>query len=605
MRIEIRRGREPRGLCDYLTREDKREPGRQQEDPIIHTNMLCADAEQLAEELRFSSDLNPRVQKSIAHYAISFPPGEDPTLKVKQQIIDDLLDGMGHKDCQFFAVEHYERIHKNDVHHLHIATSTIDLDGNWVDDAFDWLKAKNLERELELKYGLQYCPPRDLSERRNLTSGESRQEERTGQPCAKRQLWEVIDQAVEDTPSMPLLIARIKAQGYSVRFAEFEDGGKGVSFGAGDKFFKGRDLGAKYSFEGLQKYTAIDYQPERDDTLLRDLNQMNATQCQQLTESQRLEIEEVETYDYRSSPEYAAFKQQLPRYFFKKANEQQQRAEALGPILLELLEAADCTELNIPYSSYSLSIAGDHQIELSIGDATVATLGQTDNSWQVTTGKLGEDHLQSLFLHHRDFLDSIKNLKELREKLVQNPSKNAHSVLSNAELIEEFNQVFVGLEPLTLPQKEIEQEKVLVSPLQTEESVEQELVEVETEQEESEVETASQTQQTEEAEELQPIDPQSAQWLRATTLLDYTASRMENAEINGEKYQGQWTELTLSVLQKAPERVIAQGRYNVDSQSWEVLQSRISAENWADFNLSKTDINQEESLLRKQDNQVR
>ncbi|MEB3355732.1 MAG: hypothetical protein VKK04_03235, partial [Synechococcales bacterium] len=102
-----------------------------------------------------------------------------------------------------------------------------------------------------------------------------------GQVLAKDILRTALEAAVQDQPSMPLLMVRMKAQDYTMQFHEFRDG-KGVSFGAKGKFFKGRQLGDRYSFKGLHEYAGVSYWPERDDALLRQLNEWDAERCRVL-----------------------------------------------------------------------------------------------------------------------------------------------------------------------------------------------------------------------------------------------------------------------------------------------------------------------------------
>ncbi|BAS60427.1 mobilization protein BmgA (plasmid) [Leptolyngbya boryana IAM M-101] len=265
----------------YLLRTDKREKGREAENPIFHTNMFGETEQELTEELRFSSDQNGNVDRTYVQYKISFPPGETPDLQTKIGIVDDLLELRNHgQNCQFFAVEHFEKIDKRDVHHIHVLSSTVRLDGTWVDDAYERVKLKDVEREIELKRDLQYCPPKEKGERVNTSIAEVKLKEQ-GQTLTKDTLRNALDEAVADQPSMPLLMVRIKAQGYTMKFHEFDDG-RGVSFGAEGKYFKGRQLGDRFSFNGLYEYAGVDYQPERDDAMLRQLNAMNAQECQAL-----------------------------------------------------------------------------------------------------------------------------------------------------------------------------------------------------------------------------------------------------------------------------------------------------------------------------------
>lgn len=286
MRINVGRG-SGGSLNRYLLDEKKRAKGFELESPIFCTNMVGADVAELNAEFQLSADLRSDVKRTIAHYSISFPPGENPSLETKQAIVEDLLQEMGHQDCQFFAVEHHDQQHKRGVYHLHIASSTINLEGNWVSDKFERVRLKDIERTLELRHGLEYCPARAKGERRNLTTGESRQEERTGEPCAKRQLWEVLDNAIADKPDLPTALLRVRAAGVDVRFTEHEDGKKGLSFGLEGKHFPGKRLGDRYSFYGLQQYAELDYQSDRDDPILQAIEQLTPRQCEQQLQKQQ------------------------------------------------------------------------------------------------------------------------------------------------------------------------------------------------------------------------------------------------------------------------------------------------------------------------------
>ena len=305
MRIIVDRGRQPSSVIGYLLRTDKREKGREEENPVFYTNMFGKTEQEMTEELRFSADQNEQVERTYVQYKVSLPPGENPDLRIKIGIVDSLLTAQRHgQNCQFFAVEHFEKIDKHDVHHLHILASTIRLDGTWVDDSFERVKLKQVERDIELKWGLQYCPPRERGDRNSDPIREWKLREKLqaeGKTLLKDDLRGAINQALEDEPSMPLLMARLKAKGYSVQFHEFKDGGKGISYAVEGRAFKGRDLGDRYSFNGLHEYAGVNYQPERDDAMLRQLNQMSAEVCQavltqleQLASAQPLEREQAQ-----------------------------------------------------------------------------------------------------------------------------------------------------------------------------------------------------------------------------------------------------------------------------------------------------------------------
>jgi len=58
-------------------------------------------------------------------------------------------------------------------------------------------------------------------------------------------------------------------------------------------------LGDRFSFNGLHEYAGVDYQPERDDPMLRQLNQMSVEQCQAICNrnnqaEQELDLQEAD-----------------------------------------------------------------------------------------------------------------------------------------------------------------------------------------------------------------------------------------------------------------------------------------------------------------------
>ncbi len=155
MRIIVDRGGNAGSVLPYLLRVDKRQKGREEENPIFHTNMFGESAQELTEELRFSAGLNSRVERTYVQYKVSFPPGEDPDLVTKVGIVEALLAARGHgRNCQFLAVEHFEKVEKHDVHHFHVLASTVRLDGSWVDDSYERVRLKAVERAIEQEFGV-------------------------------------------------------------------------------------------------------------------------------------------------------------------------------------------------------------------------------------------------------------------------------------------------------------------------------------------------------------------------------------------------------------------------------------------------------------------
>jgi altronate dehydratase len=191
-----------------------------------------------------------------------------------------LLTEMGHDRCAYFAVQHHDQEHKRGVQHWHIVTATVNTANQWVNDSHNYSRLKAVERSLEDRFGLVACPARPVAAQKNLTTGEARRKERTGEVLPKEKLWTAIDAATADKPTMALMVTRLKAQGIDVHLRHGVDRYTGISFGLDDAAFAGRRLGRAYSFEGLQRHHLIDYDTAQDSTL-RQVIGASPVECQQ------------------------------------------------------------------------------------------------------------------------------------------------------------------------------------------------------------------------------------------------------------------------------------------------------------------------------------
>ena len=66
-------------------------------------------------------------------------------------------------------------------------------------------------------------------------------------------LQQAIDEAVQDKPPLPLMLARLQLKSIEVRVGFTRTGkSKGISFKMEGQPFSGTDLGSAYTFNGLQ-----------------------------------------------------------------------------------------------------------------------------------------------------------------------------------------------------------------------------------------------------------------------------------------------------------------------------------------------------------------
>ncbi|HEY9909436.1 MAG TPA: relaxase/mobilization nuclease domain-containing protein, partial [Thermosynechococcaceae cyanobacterium] len=339
--INFTLGMEPLGLTQYLLNPDKQKDSAQ---AIISTNMGGRDAYELAEEFRFMHDLRPNVKYSVRHFSLSFAPNEQVGDEQFRATVRRLLELTGHQKCPYFAVRHYDQEHKHKVEHGHVAVGTIGFNGRRVSDSniLRRLKQKDLdlgqsiERQLEIGLGLVPAKVRPEAERRNVSTGEYRFRERTEATLPKEKLWDAIDSAASDQPTMPELVTRLKAAGVEVQFHEIDQKHKrkGISFAIDGSKFQGGKLGKAYSLGGLKEHLKVDYEAERDDERLRELNGVSAEECRSRLAN--------------TSPQEAASES-------PEVQEQQPQRFRRGEVILEATESG--------YQGYGLTEADGEAVE--------------------------------------------------------------------------------------------------------------------------------------------------------------------------------------------------------------------------------------------------
>ena len=280
MRINVTKGSDSKGLCAYVLDPAKQKAG---EKTVVATNMAGDDSDTLAREFEQIVDRPRRwaVKQTMAHYSVSLPPGERLERSDIGRVSKALLHQMGHQHCPYLVVQHHDQEDKNDVHHWHVVTSTLTHDGQWVDDGFSHWRLQKVARELEAQFSLMPCPPQPAAEQQNLTTGEHRRKERTGEVLPKEKLWSAINTATDDRPTLPLLVTRLKAQGIDVHLWRKGETYSGISFGLEGAAFAGKRLGPAYSFGGLQRHKGVDYDAATQNTALVKILNQSPADCRQ------------------------------------------------------------------------------------------------------------------------------------------------------------------------------------------------------------------------------------------------------------------------------------------------------------------------------------
>jgi Relaxase/Mobilisation nuclease domain/Protein of unknown function (DUF3991) len=267
------KGRGFRHLLDYLVSRDDAK--------LIGGNMSGRNARELAREFRLSRQLNPDAERVVYHVSLSAAKGDKLDDEKWSEIGSRYMFEMGFDANQFVIFRH----HNTDDDHIHIAASRIRMDtGLLVHDSWDYVRSEKVLRQIEQDYELvQVQGSREKLNRtpstgqirriiREQSEFDSGKRDTPPDKSIKQLVQQTIDNASVDNPQMPELIMRLQQTGISVRTGFTRNGkSKGISYEKDGIAFSGTQLGAAYTFPGLQKHLLIDYQPKRDDARIEQL----------------------------------------------------------------------------------------------------------------------------------------------------------------------------------------------------------------------------------------------------------------------------------------------------------------------------------------------
>jgi Relaxase/Mobilisation nuclease domain/Protein of unknown function (DUF3991) len=217
----------------------------------------------------------------VYHVSLSAAKGDKLDDDKWNEIGSRYMKEMGFDANQFVIFRH----HNTDDDHIHIAASRIRMDtGLLVHDSWDYVRSEKVLRQIEQDYELVQVQGSREKLDRTPSTGQIRRIIREQSEFAlgkrdtppertiKEQIQQKIDNASVDNPQMPLFIMRLQVDGISVRTGFTRNGkSKGISYEKDGQAFSGTQLGAAYTFPGLQKHRGVDYQSQRDDARIEQL----------------------------------------------------------------------------------------------------------------------------------------------------------------------------------------------------------------------------------------------------------------------------------------------------------------------------------------------
>lgn len=267
--------------------------GRDKQPTIVASNMGGRTQAELAAEFREIQSCANRRGDPVWHVSLAAHPSEQFCDQQWALFAIELINRVGRladpqnevgistEKNQYVVIRHHNEEHS----HVHILLNRVNLQGqtcycNWSIKTLHTACA-----ELERDYGLVQCD-HDKSQRNGKKQHSSmspqavlRLEQKETQTGTKESvlekersrlsirsfLQEAIDSATADSPSMPLLLRRLKQQGIDAQIAYTRTGKvKGISYALESARFTGTLLGKHYTFQGLQKYKGVQYKEDLD-----------------------------------------------------------------------------------------------------------------------------------------------------------------------------------------------------------------------------------------------------------------------------------------------------------------------------------------------------
>ncbi|HAM6802632.1 TPA: relaxase/mobilization nuclease domain-containing protein, partial [Escherichia coli] len=267
---KIRRGKNFAGVVQYALK-----PGVHHKcDPVvIGGNMISGSALELISEFNGTKQLRPDVQKPVWHNSLRLPDGESLTAEQWSSIADDYMRRMGFGDTHLRCYV----LHDDSAgQHIHIIASRIDMAGGKLYlGRNENLISTRIISELEIAHGLTVTKtaPSLLNtqpKRKRISRNEQMLSERTGVPCPKKSLQQIIDKSLADTPDLLTFIKRLEEAEVSWT-ANVASTGKmnGFSFSYRDIAFKASQLGKSYSWANLSN--RLNYIPDHLEALRTDI----------------------------------------------------------------------------------------------------------------------------------------------------------------------------------------------------------------------------------------------------------------------------------------------------------------------------------------------
>lgn len=170
MIAKLKKNRNPRKALNYLLQTSKQariiggqvfgsQVDRFMGQPILDPQTSSKAVDELSNLFQSHSYLNGYATGSVRHISLGFDP-HDGYVSDENKIIlaNRLMEDLGFEDTLWVAIDHHrddpKHSHIHDHDHIHIIGHSLNLEGSYVNDYFDYYRIEASLRQSELELGL-------------------------------------------------------------------------------------------------------------------------------------------------------------------------------------------------------------------------------------------------------------------------------------------------------------------------------------------------------------------------------------------------------------------------------------------------------------------
>ena len=127
---------------------------------LLYSKGVLDDSPQsIVEGFECQRRMNHRVEKWMGHISLSYSPEDSARLsdEAMVKLAQEYMAKMGIRNTQYIITRHLDKEHP----HCHIVYNRVDNDGKCISDSNEWLRNKEVCKELKKKYGLTFGKGKD------------------------------------------------------------------------------------------------------------------------------------------------------------------------------------------------------------------------------------------------------------------------------------------------------------------------------------------------------------------------------------------------------------------------------------------------------------